>query len=530
MKAAAYGAETMEQMRSVGWKIGQLFTPTPPGQYLAFVPIKSGLAYLHWALEKGSIDALQKEEGKAFDGARQTLRLYDVSWIQFNGTNAHSFFDIDVNGLWGRYYWKTDRIERYFLAETGFRLRDGRYRALARSETVFMDRAHRSGQTSMRGMYVGGRFERIIPVENIFDAPIYERVHTSWSGSLAEDLTISYFADEPKPDAAARLQEYLKNLHAAAEPLGLHFQQGSEKSAAKPNLVHAHDIGSAPAAAKLAKKSKAPLVLTLHASERERAALRGRELDPAAVKQEAEALALADWVITAHSDTRNQILADGLVPEDRVVILPDLFQGVLPKAFDPGDVKKRYHLNPARPMALFSGEISHAAGADLLMTAMEHVCGVHPEAQLVFAGNGPLRSELESRAHRSAFGERIRFVGHVARDEFMDLLAACDFVIIPARTWQDEGLAHLALENGKSVLTTHQARISCVNHGQNGLVVYDNPGSVIWGLQEMFHNPMGNGHSFARHNSNMPQSLDNLAIELCVLYNNILKTANGGAQ
>jgi len=527
MDAATYDTKTMEQMRSVGWKIGQTYNPSPPGNYLAFSPIKFGLAYLHWSLDKAAIDALQAEEGDAFNGAQQTLRLYDVSWIDFDGTNAHSQFDINVDGLWGHYYWKTDRIERFFMAEAGFRLCDGRYRAIARSQTVFMDRAHRAHESSTRGLYVGGRFERIVPVENIFDAPVFERVHRSWSGSLGEDLEIAYFADEPQPEAAQRLKEYLEKLHAAAETLGVRFHLVNGKPPAKPHLVHAHDIGSAPAAAKLAKKAKAPLVLTLHASERERAELMGRPVDETALKAEAKALKNADWIITAHSDTRNQIIAECNLDEHRVVILHDLFEGVVPQTFDPGAVKKRYHLNPGRRMALFSGEISHAAGADLLMSAMEHVCGVNGEVQAIFAGDGPLRGELQHRAHECGQGDRIKFIGHVGREHFMDLLAACDFVAIPARTWQDEGLAHLALEHGKSVMTTHQARIGCVNHGQNGLVVYDNPGSVIWGLQEMFHNPMGRGYH-ERQQANRPQSLEGLAVELCVLYNNILKTAQEG--
>lgn len=510
MKAATYAPEVMERMRSVGWKIGQTYQAAPPGNYLAFVPIKSGLAYLHWALEPARIAALQAEEGDAFNGARQTLRLYDVSWINFDGSNAHSQFDIEVDGLWGRYYWKTDRIERFFLAEAGFRLRDGRYRALARSQTVFMDRGHRAHESSTRGLYVGGRFERVVPVENIFDAPVFERVHRSWSGSLAENLEVAYFADEPLPESAKRLQEYLNKLHAAAEPLGVHFQLAHEDAPEKPRIVHAHDVGSVSAAAQLARKANAPLVLTLHASERERAELLGRELDEEAVKAEAEALKSADWVVTAHSDTRNQIISEGLKGADRVVILPDLFEGVIPQAFDPGEVKKRYHLNPTRRMALFSGEISHAAGADLLMTAMEHVCSVNGEAQLVFAGEGPLRGELQHRTYNSGHSERIKVVGHVGREQFMDLLSACDFVVIPARTWQDEGLAHLALENGKAVMTTHQARIGCVHHGQNGLVVYDNPGSIIWGLQDLFHNPMSQSYGQRQPASNQPQSLDEI--------------------
>jgi len=531
MNTPAYESDVMERMRSVAWKIGQHYNPTPHGNYLALVPVRSGLAYLHWAIDKSRIDAVQSEEAEAFNGARQTIRLYDVSWIVFDGTNAHSQFDIDVDGLWGHYYWRTDRIERFFLAEVGFRLRDGRYRALARSQTVFMDRASRSGHSSMRGLYVGGRFERMTPVENIFDAPVFERIHRSWSGSLAEDIRVAYFANDPNADSARRLTDYLEKVHAAAEPLGVHFFPGNGDLGKTVSLVHAHDVGSVGAAAKLARKAKVPLALSLHATERERASMRGREPDEAAIQQEAAALQKADWIITPHSDTRNHLINEHQAPEDRVVMLPDLFQGVIPRAFDPGEVKKRYHLSPVAPMALFSGEVSHAAGADLLLTAMEHVCGTHQEAQLVFAGNGPLRQELESRTHHSGHGGRIRFVGHVDRSAFMDLLAACDFVVIPARTWQDEGLAHLALENGKSVMTTHQARIGCVNHGQNGLVVYDNPGSLIWGLQEMFHHPLQHGrqHAIHREETGSPRSLESLAVELCILYNTILKTAKGGA-
>ncbi|MEO0795640.1 MAG: glycosyltransferase [Verrucomicrobiota bacterium] len=528
MKAATYEPEIMERMRSVGWKIGQTYTSTPGGNYLAFVPIRSGLAYLHWSLDMEVIKAVQAEEGDAFNGARQTIRLYDVSWIDFDGTNAHQQFDIEVDGLWGHYYWRTDRVERYWMAEAGFRLKNGKYRALARSQTIFMDRGGRCGRSSTRGMYVGGRFERVVPVDNIFDASTYERIHRSWSGSLAEDLEITFFADDPNEESASRLRNYLAELHQATDPLGVHFEDGTDGNTTKPKLVHAHDIDSVKDAAKLAKTHKVPLVLSVHASERERSGMRGREPDEAILKKEAAALKKADWVITPHSETRNHLIADYGIPEERTMVLPDLFQGVIPQAFDPGTVKKRYHLHPARPLALYSGEVSHAAGADLLMTAMEHVCGVNEEAQLIYAGSGPLRPELEQRAHHAGLGDRIRFVGHVNRDHFTDLLAACEFVVIPARTWQDEGLAQLALENGKPVMTTHQARIGCVNHGQNGLVVYDNPGSVIWGLQEMFNNPRSLGYQGSHHQVSKPQSVDGLAVELCIHYNTILSASKKG--
>lgn len=48
----------------------------------------------------------------------------------------------------------------------------------------------------------------------------------------------------------------------------------------------------------------------------------------------------------------------------------------------------------------------------------------------------------------------------------------------------------MAIDHGKPVLTTHQAGTHCVAHGQNGLVAYDNPGSIVWGIQELLGNPL----------------------------------------
>ena len=87
-------------------------------------------------------------------------------------------------------------------------------------------------------------------------------------------------------------------------------------------------------------------------------------------------------------------------------------------------------------------------------------------------------------------GHRCRFYGNVFKDFFDELLLVSDFVVIPARTWQDDNLARLAIANGKPVLTTHQSGIHCVSHGENGLVTYDNTNSIIWGLNELLSNPL----------------------------------------
>ena len=96
-----------------------------------------------------------------------------------------------------------------------------------------------------------------------------------------------------------------------------------------------------------------------------------------------------------------------------------------------------------------------------------------------------MRAELEARAWHGGFGHACRFMGHLPADAFAEVFAACDAVVIPARSGQNPMLAEHSLGAGKPVLTTHQAELGCVRHGENGLVTYDNPGSLVWGLREI---------------------------------------------
>jgi Glycosyl transferases group 1 len=147
--------------------------------------------------------------------------------------------------------------------------------------------------------------------------------------------------------------------------------------------------------------------------------------------------------------------------------------------------KRSLGLDPAAPVGLFASDVSYAAGSDILMEAIVTVCSTDASAQFVFAGEGALRRELEDRAMREGFGQRCRFLGDVPPGRFGEVLAAADFVLIPAREPQGEQLARLAIDCGKPVLTTHQAATRCVVHGRNGLVTYDNPGSFVWGIREL---------------------------------------------
>lgn len=152
--------------------------------------------------------------------------------------------------------------------------------------------------------------------------------------------------------------------------------------------------------------------------------------------------------------------------------------------------KELLGLDPGEPVFLFAGEMSYAAGIDLLADALITVCQGHQGAQFVFVGDGPLKSAAEAQVAGAGFAHRCRFTGDLPPALFPAILAACDVVMIPARERQDSGLAQRAHALGKPLLTTHQAQIPGVVHGVNGLVVYDCANSLVWGLRELIANPL----------------------------------------
>lgn len=91
--------------------------------------------YTYWEARGDTIDKVRQEIGDAFFSAKRALRVYDVTDIIFNGTNAHRFFDIDVGHEKGTWYINSEP-GRSWCVDFGLLLGDGRFITIARSNTV----------------------------------------------------------------------------------------------------------------------------------------------------------------------------------------------------------------------------------------------------------------------------------------------------------------------------------------------------------------------------------------------------------
>jgi len=547
-------------MREIAWEVGKKFPAPLTVDYIAVCMVHPGLGHVHWHIGEKTLAGARMKESVS-EGARLVVRIHDVTDIIFDGSNSHTWFDLDVGAREGNYYFENTRPARNYIAEMGLRNPDGSFHPLLRSNTAYFGHNRRAGRYSTEGLFGGGMLDMTFPVENIFDAPVYERMNRELAGiERKEPLHIAVLLPGScqEPGVSGRVDSFIRNLSAGLgkfrvsaavfSPRTREFKTTGRKAwtermrriskrlcdelagahgQAPFDLIHCHDWCPSQAALAASGRLKIPLVLSLHSTEYDRKGTAGMDdVSDLICSWERKAVHGAALVIVPHESARAQVIDMYGGSPEKVVIIPDVLnEEPRDVSEEPSAIQYRLNLPPDVPVVLFAGEMSHAAGADLLVDALPTVCRNHGTAHFVFAGDGPLKGELEERARRAGISGRCRFIGHVSHRDFMHVLLSSDFVVIPARTWQDEALARMAIEHGRPVLTTHQAGINCVVHGETGLVTFDNPGSIVWGIQEMLFNPLRDNmlQAAARKSAGRGTSLDNAAVQHYMYYEIVLR-------
>jgi glycosyltransferase involved in cell wall biosynthesis len=255
------------------------------------------------------------------------------------------------------------------------------------------------------------------------------------------------------------------------------------------DLVHLHEwmagVGPRPA--------ECPTVLSLTSVE----ALRRNGSAPSPLSLEIEqtekAIAQsADCVLTPEW-LRQRAAAELALEAERVRGFP--IEGRFPNewecALDLGRVKIDIGLGPLDRLILFVGPLEHAAGVDLLVEALPTLLSRAGNLRLVFVGAGNMRGALEHRAQQLSVGHAVRLLGHVEGPLLPRLLRASEALVLPSRYRVpfDDAVVDLARRAGRPVLTTHSGPAHLVRHGENGLLTYDNPGSMVWAVDRIVSDP-----------------------------------------
>jgi glycosyltransferase involved in cell wall biosynthesis len=273
--------------------------------------------------------------------------------------------------------------------------------------------------------------------------------------------------DRPRPgrDAAAVLR--LRRLIARSEP----------------DVVHAHGLRAAAAAALAQPRRPGPaLLVTVH-----NAAPPGAL--SAAVYRALERLAArrADAVLCVSADLAERMRRAGA--RDVALAVVPAPPAAAPSA---GAVEKARADIAAggRPLVLAVGRLAPQKGFDLLVEAMIGLRDRDPAPVLAIAGEGSLADQLAAQARASRVG--VRFLG--PRCDIPALLAAADVAVVPSR-WEGQPLiVQEALRAGRPLVASRVGGIPALT-GQDGalLVPPGDPGQLAAALRSVLDDPALSG-------------------------------------
>jgi glycosyltransferase involved in cell wall biosynthesis len=525
-----------EFLRRVAWEVGERRAGdsfTPVENHVGLAPVAPREGFAHWRILQPWVDRTAASRGDGWRDCRLVLRLYDISFVEFTGFNAHWMHDIPLPSLCGRMLFRQPRPAATQLAEAGFVLRSGEFIPAARSRATSFPPHGASPRGGHGGLYVDGS-GLVEDVGNVWEQErllserrrprLRQRLRVAsfaWaSAALGHDGAPARFAAELAAGQCAAGCE--AHVFAPASPAlpedrvieGVHYHaldvqaDGSPVERARSfaaaarerlhdfppfDLYHLHEWMSA---LEFPAPPGVPALLSLSSVEATRrsgapAGDLSREIEAA----EREATAAADFVLTPDW-LRERAAADLGVDAGRVRAFP--MEGRLPNEWeaplDYGQVKTEIGVGPLDRLVLFVGPLEHAAGVDLLVEALPVLLGRAPQLRLAFAGLGAMSGALEQRAGQLGVGHAVRLLGHVEGSRLTRLLRAAEALALPSRYRVpfDDAVVDLARRAGRPVVTTHGGPAHLVRHEENGVVTYDNPGSMVWALDRVLGDP---GHA-----------------------------------
>jgi hypothetical protein len=119
------------------------------------LPVDPYLIHAYWEIVGEDLEALRSRLGSAGGQAKPVLRFYDITYILFDGNNAHGFFDVEIDPGARNWYVHLWSPEKSYCADLGLKTPEGRFFPLRRSNVAQTPAAWPSIRQEERYMPVG---------------------------------------------------------------------------------------------------------------------------------------------------------------------------------------------------------------------------------------------------------------------------------------------------------------------------------------------------------------------------------------
>ncbi|HAJ56695.1 MAG TPA: hypothetical protein DCL35_02870 [Candidatus Omnitrophica bacterium] len=146
-------------------------------------------AHTYWDLRSETISRLRNEYSTDFDRARWVLRSYDVSFVNFDGTNAHRFFDTGIDVDARNWYLNFGSPGTTWCVDLGFILTDGRFITVVRSNVISLPLDAPSWITDEEWMIPDDEFRRLYGLSVGLGPNVSSPVGKLWQERLKKDVS-----------------------------------------------------------------------------------------------------------------------------------------------------------------------------------------------------------------------------------------------------------------------------------------------------------------------------------------------------
>jgi len=156
-------------------------------------------AHTYWDVSSQTSARLRKELSHDFDRSRWVLRSYDVSYINFDGTNAHRFFDTSIDVDARNWYLNFGAPGTSWCVDLGLVLSDGRFITVIRSNIVSLPLDGPSWVTDEEWMIPDDEFRRLYGMSIGLGPNVTSPVGKLWQERLKRDVSSKGIASMGSP-------------------------------------------------------------------------------------------------------------------------------------------------------------------------------------------------------------------------------------------------------------------------------------------------------------------------------------------
>ncbi|ARK29378.1 DUF4912 domain-containing protein [Halalkalibacter krulwichiae] len=116
------------------------FTHSVPASYerdeITLLPQSPTVIYTFWEISASLRQMFEHQCRAPWHDLRKQLRIYDCTMIEFNGHNAHRYFDIDLPEMTNNWTIHNIQPNRTYIVDFGIRTRQQSFLSLLRSNAI----------------------------------------------------------------------------------------------------------------------------------------------------------------------------------------------------------------------------------------------------------------------------------------------------------------------------------------------------------------------------------------------------------